>query len=172
VRSAHGTIHRMAAPQSSADRTCPKCGYALKGLSSAVCPECGVEFTPALALRAQRRARRRRWLIAFLVVAIIMYAPHAWLLFIDHPWDEHHWLWMRLWPILPGLPATLLERFVFKVDLPEWGEFVSMGVFTLIALLLFTWIASRGKPALVAVIILVTPPSIYLGLASHSLFRM
>jgi len=135
-----------AAPQSSADRTCPKCGYALKGLSSAVCPECGVECTPALALRAQRRARRRRWLIAFLVVAIIMYAPHAWLLFIDHPWDEHHWLWMRLWPILPGLPATLLE--------------------------LFTWIASRGKPALVAVIILVTPPSIYLGLASHSLFRM
>ena len=58
---------------------------------------------------------RRHWLaIAFLVVAFILYAPHGWLLFADYQWNEHHWLWMRLWPILPGLPATLLTRFTVQ----------------------------------------------------------
>ena len=162
----------MPAPQATADRTCPKCGYALKGLTSAVCPECGVEFTPALARRAERRARRRRWLRAFLIVGFIMYVPHAWLVFIDYPWNDQRWLWMALWPLLPGLPATLLTRMHIARDLPEWAEFALMGALAAMMLLTCTWIASRDRRALIVVVALLTPLAIYLGIASHALFRM
>lgn len=169
---AHATIHRMAALQVLADGTCPKCGYALKGLTSAICPECGIEFTPELVRRAERRARRWRWLRAFLIVAFIMYAPHAWLLFIDYPWSDYHWDWLRMWPILPGLPATILTRLYLSRDLPDWVEFAHMGALAAIVLVACTWIASRNRWALIIVIVLLAPLSIWLGLASHALFRM
>src|SRR3954452_18627642 len=32
-----------------------------------------------------------------------LYAPYAWLVLIDHPWDSYRWHWIRMWPVLPGL---------------------------------------------------------------------
>jgi hypothetical protein len=54
----------IAAPESA---TCLGCGYALRGLSSRQCPECGRAFDPAYPMsmltreRLERALRRARW---------------------------------------------------------------------------------------------------------------
>ena len=71
---------------------CSDCGYRLRGLSEAVCPECGREFDPAdsgtfgLFGQQRRSGWRRRWtvlpgcIIAYTVVcAILCWAsPSQW----------------------------------------------------------------------------------------------
>lgn len=163
----------MTAPAINApESNCPKCGYALTGLSGRVCPECGVEVTPELLARALRRRRRKRWVRSMLLVAVIMYAPHAWLLFIDYPWSEHRWFWLTLWPLLPGLPWVLVERFAIGWRLPEWLGLVVMGAFAGGQLLLLSWLASRGRKWMIAIAIVLIPLSIWLGIVSHALFQL
>jgi hypothetical protein len=162
----------MPAPQATADRTCPKCGFALKGLTTAICPECGVEFTPALLERARRRQRRRRWLISLAIMAFAMYAPFSWLVWTGYPWGDYHWQWLRMWPILPGLPATILLRAFVRPDWPQWAEEIGMGVLTALLLLLFTWVGTRGRRWLIITAIIVFALSCYNGWVGYALFRM
>ena len=35
---------RWIVPVPARDRTCPKCGYSLKGIKSPICPECGANL--------------------------------------------------------------------------------------------------------------------------------
>ncbi len=163
---------RMPGALTVADPTCPQCGYALAGLSRRTCPECGFNFDPVVLLWRQRSARRRGWLLALAIMAFAMYAPFSWLLFIDYPWNDYHWLWLRMWPILPGLPATILLRFVTHDRLPDWGEFVCMGIFAFAALLLFAWLGTRGKWWLIMTAIIVLALSCYNGWVGYMLFQL
>jgi hypothetical protein len=160
----------VAKSLSNDDLKCPKCGYALAGLSTRICPECGVEFSPALIERANRRRRRRQWLIALAVTAFAIYSPFSWLLWIDYPWSDYHWFWLRMWPILPGLPATILLRFV--ASMPEWAEMTCMAVLTALALLLLTWLGARGRRWLIIVAILAFALSSCNGWIGYVLFRI
>ncbi len=162
----------MPAPAVEAPQgACPNCGYLLAGLLGSVCPECGERITAESLLRAQRRDRRRRWLVAMVVVAFILYAPQSWLLWVDYPWSEHRLHWLRLSPLLPGLPAVLLLRLQFNLQLPNWVDYVVMAVCVVAMLLLFTWLASRSRWWFIGVTMLLIPPSIYLGLLTHAIFR-
>ncbi len=135
----------MPAPQASAHLRCPNCQYSLVGLPSRVCPECGLNLDPVVVRWRTRTVRRRHWWLSLNVMAFAMYAPFGWLLFIDYPWNSYHWLWVRMWPILPGLPATILLRSFLRLRLPDWAEMMCMGVFALSLLGLFTWLGTRGK---------------------------
>lgn len=159
-------------PSNLADSSCPNCGYALTGLVGGVCPECGTGLTPALFAMAQRRTRRKRWLASLVIMAFIVYAPHGWVLVIDHPWNDQRWLWLLLWPVLPGLPATMLGRLMLNLRLPEWMEIVNMGLFTAGELLLLSWLGSRSRRWMIGIGLLALPPSIYLGIVSHALFQL
>ena len=44
-----------------------------------------------------------------LLVLVCLYAPYAWLVLIDRPWDSYRLLWVKLWLILPGI-LVLLNR--------------------------------------------------------------
>lgn len=162
----------MSAPLAFEQLECPHCGYALAGLPSRTCPECGSAFDPATVQRHLRRSRRRRWLLSAALMAFVMYAPFSWLLFIHYPWNHERWLWVKLWPILPGLPATLMLRLTFDARLPEWMEFTSMGLLTLFALLLFTWLGTRGKWWLIITAMLALAGACWNGWIGYQLFYL
>ena len=44
---------------------CRACGYNVTGNNSGVCPECGIDLSPAQAVASGRRQRRRRWAAGF-----------------------------------------------------------------------------------------------------------
>lgn len=162
----------MPAAQAIVDRTCPECGYALTGLPTRTCPECGFNFDPTVLKWRSRHAQRRRWLVSLMVMAFALYAPFGWLLWGDIWSDSQHQLWLALWPILPGLPATILLRHFMQPQWPQWAEMVAMGVFTALLLLLFTWLGTRGKRWLIITAIIVFALSCYNGWVGYMLFRM
>lgn len=168
-----GTYHTvMTAELAFADLKCPTCGYALTGLSRRTCPECGQAFDMSTIHRATRAARRRRWMISGLVMALAMYLPFSWLLWGDVWGESHHDLWLMLWPILPGLPTMMLLRVFGAQSSPQWVEFLCMGLFTLAAGMLFTWLGSRGRWWLVATALIVFVLSCYNGWVGYVLFRL
>ncbi len=65
------------------DAICRKCGYALRGLPSPTCPECGRPFDPlderTFDNNSRRRRRRRKWIaLAALVVFLLAgFAPRG-----------------------------------------------------------------------------------------------
>src|SRR5690606_20256237 len=107
---------------------CPACDYALTGLRASlrelVCPECGKGYEAALA--ASRRSRWR-WTITA-VILLVVYGPHTWIFFIDYPWGEYRWLWVKLFPAMPlMLVAALLARLVpFEIDHPATVAIMSV----------------------------------------------
>jgi hypothetical protein len=78
------------------------------------------------------------------------YLPYAWLLFVEGlwpwnapqwtwtqpgitpwAWTPHHWLWIKLWPVLPGLiPSMLASSAVGTGRLTDWLEFLIGAVVT------------------------------------------
>ena len=43
-----------------------------------------------------------RPLARIFLVLVCLYAPYAWIVLIDAPWDSYRWLWIKLWLLLPG----------------------------------------------------------------------
>lgn len=85
---------------------CPHCGYDLRSLPEQRCPECGKAFDPS---QLAMRMRRRSLLVSGIIMAVVMHAPYAWLLFMDYPWNSYRWQWIRMWPSLPLLLVSSLS---------------------------------------------------------------
>lgn len=49
-----------------------------------------------------------------------LYAPYAWILFLDYPWSNYRLMWLKAWPVLPGLGVGLFVRG-FKSQLAAMG---------------------------------------------------
>ena len=47
---------------------------------------------------------RRRWAVPFFVTLALLPAV-PWLVLMGYPSDGSRWTWIKLWPVLPGLPA-------------------------------------------------------------------
>ena len=53
------------------------------------------------------RATRPRRVHAAALLLGCLYVPYAWLLLMDYGWGDYRWLWIKLWPILPGFAAMI-----------------------------------------------------------------
>lgn len=72
------------APPVDRERTCPKCGYDLRGITSDRCPECGEQYTEAI-LKKNDDAVMLSWLfsfrwIAYGVLPMFIWAILAWFM--------------------------------------------------------------------------------------------
>ena len=77
-----------------------------------------------------------------LLVLVCLYAPYAWLVLIDYPWDSYRWLWIKMWLVLPGI----LVHFSQTIHLlPDWSGFIIMGAVTCGIVALSTVQAARSK---------------------------
>jgi hypothetical protein len=86
------------------------------------------------------------------LVLVCLYAPYAWLVLIDYPWDGYRWLWIKMWLMLPGI-LVLLNRGIHL--LPDWAGFLIMGLVACGIVALSTFLAARSKRSAIIVSIIV-----------------
>jgi hypothetical protein len=104
-----------------------------------------------------------------LMVLVCLYAPYAWLVLIDYPWDGYRWLWIKLWLVLPGI----LVPFIQPIHrLPDWMGFIIMGVVTCVIVALSTVLAARSKGSAIIVSIIVGLLSCANSWISYRLFLL
>jgi hypothetical protein len=74
-------------------------------------------------------------------ILVSLYAPFAWLLCLDYPWNGYRWFWTKLWPLLPGfIPGMLVHPH-------QPDEFVVMGLATIGILLVAVCTGRRSRIA-------------------------
>jgi hypothetical protein len=87
-----------------------------------------------------------------LLVLVCLYAPYAWLVLIDYPWDSYRWLWIKMWLVLPGILVHLIQAIHL---LPDWMGFLIMGAVTCGIVALSTVLAARSKKSAIITSIIV-----------------
>ena len=112
---------------------------------------------PTLEYAAPREAEHGvavwRWrLIAPLLLACV-YVPYAWILLLNYPWTNYRLLWLKAWPVLPGLGAAVFVRGTRT-------QFAVMGAITAVVLSVVYLVVRRcgqrpGRVIAVAAVVLV-----------------
>lgn len=102
---------------------------------------CGIALWSLGAGRRDGRSRGRA--VAYLATLACLYLPFAWVLG-DYPWDGYRWHWIRLAPVLPGLPAGLVAHPNDRL------ENLVAGAATVLLVAAFTAWGSSGRKGLVA----------------------
>ncbi len=99
-------------------------------------------------------------------VALCLYLPFSWVLFLK-PWtNDYHFLWLRLWAILPGfVPGFLLFH---PRDTPE---FATMAIATLLLLAALTWASGRGRYGLLGATVIGLLSSTFASALAYAAFR-
>jgi hypothetical protein len=120
----------------------------------------GASDNLATEIRARQLSKRR---VVVLCLAAL-YLPYGWLLFVESLWPWHapqwtwtqtgitpwtwtsnHWLWIKLWPISPGLvPSLWFNAAVGIGRLSDWIEFLIGGLVSAGIIAGVVWAASRG----------------------------
>ena len=108
-------------------------------------------------------------LVRILLVLVCLYAPYAWLVLIDYPWDSYRWLWIKLWLLLPGVLVHLSQTIH---RLPDWLGFLIMGAVTCGIVALSTVLAARSKRLAIIVSIIVGLLSCANSWISYRLFLL
>jgi len=152
---------------------CLKCGYDLAGLLANTCPECGTTFDPAALPGLLRRRGRRRWIVALASLLLVLYAPYSWLLWIDYPWSEYRWLWIKLWPGLPMmLPVSIIGRRWLGFE-PDEGCGLLLTIGMSVGLWLgLSWIGARGTRRLILIAAIVLALSMLNSVGLYHAFHM
>ena len=104
-----------------------------------------------------------------LLVLVCLYAPYAWLVLIDYPWDSYRWLWIKMWLVLPGILVHLSQTIHL---LPDWMGFLIMGAVTCGIVVLSTVLAARSKRSAIIVSIIVGLLSCANSWISYRLFLL
>jgi hypothetical protein len=152
---------------------CPQCEYDLSGLSESVCPECGAAFDPATLPGLLRHRRRRRWIASLAIMFLALYAPYSWLLWINYPWSEYRWLWIKMWPGLPMiLPITLTSRRWLDIKPDEGAGLALMIGLSVVLWLGLSWLGARRTRLLPALASIVLTLSILNSIGLYHLFHM
>ena len=101
------------------------------------------------------------WAARVTLALACLFGPYAWLVLMDYPWDSYRWTWIRMWPILPGMPVHLIPG-VHR--LPESLAFLVMGLTTTPLLVLAVLPAWRGRrwlaPVLIGILVLSSATSL------------
>jgi hypothetical protein len=114
------------------------------------------------------RALSNRPSSRILLVLVCLYAPYAWLVLIDGPWDSYRWLWIKLWLVLPGIPV-LLNQAIHQ--LPDWMRFMIMGAVACGIVALCTFIAARSSRSSIVVSIIIGALSCANSWSAYNMFR-
>lgn len=154
---------------------CAKCGYDLRATPSLKCPECGVVFDHA---SPARRAKRRRLLVSWLVMSLVMYAPYGWLLSMDYPWSDYRWHWIRMWPALPlflvasAFRVGKLSRQLLHIEFDGPVAIAALSALSLLLLYGLVRLGARGWRWLIPAALVLLIFSIFNSLGLYGAFRM
>lgn len=107
---------------------------------------------------------------------LLIYAPYGWLLVIKYPWGSERWLFVKMWPVLPGVVNSYMTMPLIPHSWRPWHPVLFYGLaFILTAIILTaTMIALRqlGRAAWAPVVVgAIAVLSCIFGLAAYALFR-
>jgi len=124
------------------------------------------------------RSSHVSWRISLGVVALCTYLPYSWVLWIDYPWSDYRIMWIKMWPILPGLVPTawinaIAQRYlhVDGVWLDGALTVVVSGMFTLALIAGLTWLGMRGRLHLAFAVVITIPLHILCALGTYAAMR-
>lgn len=115
------------------------------------------------------RITQARWTWACLASAAAVYLPFTWVFWIDYPWTDYRWLWVKLFPVLPGL---LPSRLLLGHSAPEWLLFTLAGLITAAVVAIAARLAMRSRAWLAGVVAALLAASIPCAYGSFMAFRM
>jgi hypothetical protein len=112
--------------------------------------------------------RRFDRLVPRLSIALLcLYAPYSWLAFTSHPLNDYSLLWIKIWPILPGL---LTHVFPAVHQRPDWVGYMAMGLVTITIQIVVAILLSRGRRTAIVTLVVVGLLSCLNSLFANSLF--
>ncbi len=157
----------MQADPPIAPPSCP-CGYALTGLTSRRCPECGATVDlNAVGPTLPFGFTPRRWfLFRFAALASALVGPSAWIVTLGPPWQSHQLYWLLMAPGLPLLILTIPLRRVVSDSI----TLVAMYVGTILLLMILMRITRRGLRWLIIVALVVLALSSLNSFIAHALY--
>ena len=111
------------------DLECPVCRYALRGLATDRCPECGTRVR--LQLVVAERPGSTWWLGSVICLALAAFLPLV----------MAYRLTGKVVSLLenPQLPQLVQAGFVPSSDLPNWSAISATGVLLVVMITLFAW---------------------------------
>src|SRR5947207_11875152 len=71
-------LGRRRRPLEFIEGVCGRCGYSLRGLPGATCPECGADTARVGTRRARRRFSRGTWLACAMWIALLLGVNSVW----------------------------------------------------------------------------------------------
>ena len=110
-----------------------------------------------------------RWSIPILLATT--YAPYTWILTMDYPWDDYRWMWVRLWPVLPGFVPCVAANSVAPWS-SDWPLFGGMAVLTALILWVVLRFGTRSRRSLVVVTAIVAVLSVLNSWATNRAFGL
>jgi hypothetical protein len=103
------------------------------------------------------------------IALLCLYAPYAWLVLISYPWNSYRLLWIKMWPVLPGLPLLLTPAVR---QLQDWAQFWVMGLVTVSILLgIVAFLLSKSRRTATVTLIVAGLCSSLNSILAYGLFR-
>lgn len=100
---------------------------------------------------------------------VICYAPFGWVIFIPG-----RWLWIKLWPILPGMMLADLLRFClnqFRIEIVEWLRlplFVILTFGLVVGIMFLLFRISRWR---LVITVLALVAMVFLSMGAYGVYR-
>ena len=101
---------------------------------------------------------------------LVCYAPFGWVLFIS----ENRGLWIKLWPILPGLMLSDLLRLLlnpFRIEIAVWLRMPVVILMTVAFLAVVTILMLRISRWRLLVAVLALAASVLLSLGAYGMYK-
>ena len=108
------------------------------------------------------------WRITWPLLLFCLYAPYAWILFVDYRWNDYRLFWLAAWPVLPGLVVGLFVRGSTPVTMAAMGAFTGAVVY---ATWLIVRLGRRRRWIVIAVATVVLALSILNAWFAYLVFR-
>jgi hypothetical protein len=105
--------------------------------------------------------------VPMIIVGTCLWSPFSWILFEGSHWDDYQLLWLRMWPVLPGLVPG--AYFFHAKD--EWLEFGAMAATTLLLFFGLSWLGTRNRSGMLAATIVALAISIPTAMLALAMYR-
>lgn len=115
--------------------------------------------------------RPPRRILRMTMVALLLWAPYSWLLFlIEFPMRDYPLHWLKMWPILPGLLFPMILRSIHVRE--ETLLYPSAGLVTALLAAAAYRLSGHGRVGFIATAVGLAAYGAFMGSLTYGLYRM
>jgi len=105
---------------------------------------------------------------------LAVYLPNTWVFWIDYPYNDYRWVWIKLTALLPAMLGTawLMQIFGLRNHLSDAWNFVILGAVTACIVAAGVHLGRRSRRWLLAVCITMFAVQVFNAMGCYALLRM